>query len=297
MKTSVHAIARRCYKHRLGSLSRTFLYQLVFRLLAIAPAACALVLKYPLRHGLIASLLLYILLVLPERFCAATHMARMTRQAAGRSLHVSPYFSRLCAGMIRLGLGLLWGLPCFFFAYRTYQYVFVFPGTRFSQDFAAFGALLSPGADALMQGTVGTLAYFALLILSFFLFLYGWHRGVAYDFQMVGNVSPLRALKTARRVRRRVRWQLWRNALINSLIFLPAVVIPLLIPYLKLTPLLTGRAMEDLQLIFVFLSAGMISDGTLLLLLAAFIVLYFPLLPYRKLRNAAVVVNCYGPDR
>ena len=67
--------------------------------------------------------------------------------------------------------------------------------------------------------------------------------------------------------------------------------------YLKLLPMLTGRAMNDLQLIYVFLSAGMISDGTLYLAAAAFLLLYLPFLPYRKLRNAAAVVNCHGFKR
>ena len=83
----------------------------------------------------------------------------------------------------------------------------------------------------------------------------------------------------------------------SFLLCLPALIFPLLLPYLKLRPMLVGRAMEDLQLIYVFLSAGMVSDGTLAASLILFLALYLPFLPYRKLHNAAVVVNCYADKR
>ena len=53
--------------------------------------------------------------------------------------------------------------------------------------------------------------------------------------------------------------------------------------------MLTGKAMNDIQLLYVYLSAGIVSDGTLLLSLGIFLLLYLPLLPFRKLHNIAAL--------
>lgn len=299
MKIRAHTIALHCCLHHAGALCLMFAKQLFFRLVAWLPLAAVCLFHWPLPLSMAAliCIVLYILLVFPARFSLAFQMTCMTRQADSRSLRPSAYPTRLKAGCIRLLSGALWGLPLAFFLYRTYQYIFVFEGTRFGRDFTAIGAFLSPASTDAGKMFLGSAVFFGLLALSFFLLLYGWWRGVPFDFQMVGSIRLKTALRNARRARRRCRSALWKNACIHFLLCLPALIVPLLLPYLKLRPMLAGRAMEDLQLIYVFLSAGMVSDGTLACALALFLLLYLPLLPYRKLRNAAVVVNCYAGKR
>lgn len=246
--------------------------------------------------SLAITLVLYLLIVYPLRSRAALTLIKIVRDGSDR-LRLSAYPQLVLAGCLRLTRGALWGVPLAALLYRLYQYVFVFDGTRFSRDFTALGAFLRPAAGAEEQTYLGSLIFFGAILLCALLFLYGWWRGVPYDFQMVGSATAFRALRTARKVRRRTRGLLWKNAVLHALLCLPAIVVPLLIPYLKLRPLLTGLAMQDLQLIYVFVSSGMLSDGTLWLSLAAFLLLYLPFLPYRKARNAHVVVNCYGCKR
>ena len=91
-----------------------------------------------------------------------------------------------------------------------------------------------------------------------------------------------------------MRSALRKNALIHTLLCLPPILLPPLAPYLHLRAMLTGHAMEDLQLLYVFFQAGMVSGGVIYIAAGLFLLLYLPFLPYRKLRNAAVVVNAYA---
>ena len=199
---------------------------------------------------------------------------------------------------LRLLLGGVWGMPFAFLIYRLYQYIFVLPGSRFNHDFLAIGAFMGAASEE-MQMAVGTLVFFGLIFMSLLLFLYGWWRGAVYDFQLVGNISPIHALHNARRARRlpHVRSALRKNALIHTLLCLPPILLPPLAPYLHLRAMLTGHAMEDLQLLYVFFQAGMVSGGVIYIAAGLFLLLYLPFLPYRKLRNAAVVVNAYADVR
>ena len=113
------------------------------------------------------------------------------------------------------------------------------------------------------------------------------------------RARPIHALHNARRARRlpHVRSALRKNALIHTLLCLPPILLPPLAPYLHLRAMLTGHAMEDLQLLYVFFQAGMVSGGVIYIAAGLFLLLYLPFLPYRKLRNAAVVVNAYADVR
>lgn len=297
MKLRPHTIALHCCLHKAGTLCGMFARQLLCRIIALSPLAAVYLLHWPLAAAIPLCIGLYLLLVFPMRFQLAFQMTCMTRQAGHHGLHISPFFTVFKAGCFRLFSGALWGAPLAFFLYRTYQYIFVFEGTRFGRDFIFIGNLLSPAAVDAHKMFLGSAVFFGALILSFFLLLYGWWRGVPLDFQTVGDIRLKTMLHNARRARRRCKGALWKNVCLHFLLCLPALIFPLLLPYLKLRPMLVGRAMEDLQLIYVFLSAGMVSDGTLAASLILFLALYLPFLPYRKLHNAAVVVNCYADKR
>ena len=233
------------------------------------------------------------------RFRAALTLTRMVRLTDASGLKPASYPARVGAGVLRLLLGGVWGIPFALLLYRMYQYIFVLPGSRFNRDFLAIGAFFSASATEESQLLIGTSVFFGLIFLSLLLFLYGWWRGAAYDFQLVGSITPLHALRNARRARRlpHVRSAMRRNALVHMLLCLPAILLPPLAPYLHLRAMLTGHAMEDLQLLYVFFQAGMVSGGVIYISIALFLVTYLPFLPYRKLRNAAVVVNAYADVR
>lgn len=288
-----------CRQHP-AALILWMLRQLAVRMAALLPVFIYIFFDVlPFSAALPACLLLYLLLVYPARFRAALTLTRMVREADASALRVASYPACVAAGILRLCSGCLWGLPFAALIYRAYQYIFVLPGSRFNRDFLSIGAFLSASATEETQLLLGSIVFFGAMLLSLLLFLYGWHRGVAFDFQLVGDISPLRAWRNARRARRlpHVRHALRRNALVHSLLCLPAIVLPPLVLLAHLGSMLTGRAMEDLQLIWVFFQAGMVSGGAIYLAAALLALLYLPLLPYRKLRNAAAVVNAYAPLR
>ena len=287
------------YTRNLPGLLLWTLWQAAVRLIALSPVILSLCFSvFSVRIALVLSLLLYIFLVYPMRFRSALTLTRMVRWMDASSLRPASYLSRLGAGVIRMLSGMVWGIPFAALIYRLYQYIFVFPGSRFNQDFRAIGAFLNGSAADDTQLLIGSIVFFGMIFLSLLLFLCGWHRGVAYDFQLVGDVTPGSALRNARRVRRlpHVRRALLKCALTNALLCLPAIILPLTVPYGYLRGMLTGSPMQDLQLLAAFFRAGMISGGVVYITAAVFLVLYLPLFSYRKLRNAAVVVNAYADE-
>ena len=245
-----------------------------------------------LRAG-IAVLVLYIILVFPMRNRAALQLTRLVRLGGAENLYNSIWFQRILAGLIRLLTGILWCIPFILLMYRLYQYIFVFEGTRFSRDYIAIGSYFLKDAQDVACFNLGTTLYFSAVGIALLLAVFGWHLGVPYDFQMVGRTDAVKGFRTARKVRRVCHGKLIGAGLFHAVLLLPAVIIPVIPPYLKLRSMLTGNPMQDLQLLYVFVSAGMLSDGTILLSIALFCILYFPILPFRKAQNADIVVNCY----
>ena len=292
-----HQIALRGLQRNIGQGLLLLLVHLAARVISLAPLWLAFIIpgmKTPLslRCGLV--LLLYLLLVYPLRARAALTLTCMTRHGNNSGLRLSTYPALVGWGALRMVLGALWGVPLALLSYRLYQYFFVFSGMRYSQDFEALSAYIFPNSP---DANIGLLLYLGLMALSALLLLYGWWRGVAYDFQMVGDTTPLQALRRARRVRRRCRGKLWANACLHLPLCMLSAVVPCVIVYLGLAPMLTGYAITDIQMIFVYFSAGMFNNTNLLLSIASFLALYLPFFLYRKARNAAVVVNCYGKQR
>lgn len=244
-------------------------------------------------RAVIAVLLLYIVLVFPMRNRAALQLTRLVRLGGADNLHNSILIQRIVAGLIRLLTGLLWCIPFILLMFRLYQYIFVFEGTRFSRDFISIGSYFLKDAEDVACFNLGTTIYFSILGVTLLAAVFGWHLGVPYDFQMVGRTGAIKGLRTARKVRKVCHGKLIVAGLFHALLLLPAVIVPIIPPYLKLRSMLTGNPMQDLQLLYVFVSAGMLSDGTILLSIALFCILYFPILPFRKAQNTDIVVNCY----
>ena len=241
----------------------------------------------------IAVLIFYIILVFPMRNHAALQLTKLVRIGGAENLHNSCWIQRVFAGLIRMLTGFIWCIPFVLLIYRLYQYIFVFEGTRFSRDYIAIGSFFLRDVPDVRCFNLGMTLYFSAVAVTLLLAVWGWHLGVPYDFQMVGHTSAAKGYRTAKKVRRICHGKLIGAGLFHTLLLLPAVVVPVIPPYLKLRSILTGNPMQDLQLLYVFLRAGMLSDGTIVLSIALFCILYFPMLPFRKAQNADIVVNCY----
>lgn len=228
-----------------------------------------------------------LLLVLIVRFYITNVLLHLLDPLSPR---INPITKLILPALYRLITGILWLLPFAAVMYRFYQYIFVLPATTFTSDFTKIGAALSHDASLASQLLIGTTVFFAILFLTFIIFLYGWRRGNCFDLAQTQNASFLHSIKISRKMRRASRSRRLFNTCFHTLILLPAFIIPCLIPMRQLSPLLTGKAMNDIQLLYAYLSAGIVSDGTLLLSFSLFLVLYLPWLPFRKLHNIAAVV-------
>lgn len=200
------------------------------------------------------------------------------------------FASLLLSASYRLLTGVLWLSPLAVVLYRFYQYIFVLPATTFSSDFTRIGAFLSPDAALTSQLLIGTAVFFLLLLVASVVFLYGWRRSICFDLAQMEGLSFADSLHRAKRMRCTSRTSRFVNTILHAFILSPAIILPCALPLSQLMPLLSGKAMNDIQLIYVYLSAGIVSDGTLLLSLAIFLLLYLPWLPLRKLHNIAAVV-------
>ncbi len=286
MKKSVsyHKAALRCYRQSFFSslllcLSQALMWLVFFYGAKLAVTHLGL-------HAL-AVLVPSLILLITYRFFVAH---RLTLSLAPSAPKMKPFFRLLPAAFWRIMTGALWLLPFAGGTYRFYQYIFVLPATTFTFDFTQIGAFIAKGATNATQVLIGTGVFFAYLALSFVAFLYGWRRGNCFDVAQTVNLSFRKSLRRARIIRRRTRTARFINSILHLLMLLPAIIVPLIPPMMQLYPLLSGKAMNDVQLLYAYLSAGIVSDNTLYLSAALFLVLYLPLLPFRKLHNIAAMV-------
>ena len=237
--------------------------------------------------------IILLLLMQIYRFYMSYKLMKLVRRDDPSAIRFSSFPHLLKAACLRVLYGFIWCVPFAVIFYQLYRYVFVLPAPEWNRDFTTLGALFSPAAASHVQMYIGTAVFFVLVIASFLLFVFGWNRWKAFDFQQVANSSLKKVLRNMRFARKSAKKQLFFAFWLHVLVCLPAFVLPLILPYLKLAPLLSGKVMNDLYMIYTFLKAGFVSNGVLLLSCAAFIIFYVPFLPWRKLRNAAAVVNCY----
>ena len=203
-------------------------------------------------------------------------------------------FPRLIpAALWRFVGGAAWLFPFAAVCFRFYQYIFVFPATTFTNDFTKIGAIFAQNAALSTQLFIGSISFFTLLAITFVIFLYGWRKGICFDIAQTADLTFEKSLRKAHSVRKVTRKARAVNTLLHSLILLPAIIFPLLLPMMQLRPLLTGKAMNDIQLIYAYLKAGIVSDNTLLVSACIFLALYLPWLPFRKLHNIAILVICH----
>lgn len=221
------------------------------------------------------------------RFYITNKLYRYLRPDAPK---LKSFFKLIPSAIYRLITGVIWCSPFAALMYKFYQYVFVLPATTFSNDFTKLGAFITSASSGEIQLLIGTVVFFSALVFAMLLFLYGWRRGFSFDLAQTQPLSFRKSLQVARKMRKRSRTRRFLNTILHAVILLPAIIVPLTLPMMQLYPLLTGKAMNDVQLIYVYLSAGIVSDGTLLLSAGLFLLLYLPMLPFRKLHNIAAVV-------
>ncbi len=289
---SPHRRGWNVYTGHFASVLVLVLFQLLLRALAFAPLLYTIFTgvfpgldpEHAPAFGLLASLPLYVLIVMPFRFQAAARMAALHGQSADHSVNGRNYLSWLRAALYRLFRMLPFLLPFSAFLVLFYYYMRV-PG--FNESLLAIetaGKLI--GGDYPAGIALITLAG----ILTAALAILGWRRSLSFEHQRVPELGVHKAWREGRSLDRRRRRHIGKTFRINALLALPAFAG---VMYVIAAHLLSQK--QSGMLIFDFLKAVSVlltlsfPTETVLLLLAVTAVLWLPLLPWRKLALSAVL--------
>ena len=286
------AAAFRAVSRHPGRVLGMLAEQAAVRALAVAPLWVPLALGrdlLPFVLSVLLCLLLSLLLVFPMRSRAALTLSKLVCSRDIGRLRLARYPALVKAGCLRLFLGGLWGLPFYWLCYQVYLYFFVYDASRYGKAVQRIGETMYAVLPFIDAQTLGLFTPVFCIVLALLLFAYGWHRGVAYDFQMVGDMTAVNGLKIARRVRKNCRMKLFFNLIVSALLLLLPCAAAALVLILR-----CGGASQALMTVYLAVSTGFLGDPPAFWLAgAAFLLLYLPFLPCRKARNAAVVVNAY----
>ncbi|MBQ9195634.1 MAG: hypothetical protein IJ157_00210 [Clostridia bacterium] len=254
--------------------------------LAYAPLGLPLVfptaisIPFPLQIAL--CFIVFVFLIYPLRFFIGAKLCSLSGE--GRA---AGYLQLVIGGLLRMGAGFIWGIPFAAGIYKIYLYVFVYDASQASAKLAEIGDFLQSALPSVNQHTLGIAAVMIFLLCSLLLFMYGWHRGTCYDFLLKKDETSFSAFRIAQRIRKKAKRPLLFNSMISFLLFL--------LPCISFCAVLSWRhgglsqALMAMELLF---SAGLVLDQNALILAAgAFLLFYLPLLPFRKARNADVVMK------
>ena len=264
----------------------------VVRILGLGAALCPLLVSQgrggvlPAPLAWLCSVLLYTFLVIPMRFWGREKMRRIFFHLSEDKPFQIPYQRWLSAGLLRYLKGLLWGLP--FLACAAY-----FTIGRSRLDAKTFEAPIHWLSELLGGNVSLALAIIAALAALFgLLFAYGWWRCLAVEYLPVRSLKIKQVFHWAVRIRTNHGGELRKNAVVNFLLLLPAIVG-------------TGVVLGLYLAAAVDFSLGAQMVSTLLLrtlrsplptlqmaeLAVIFLVLYLPLCVLRKMRDAALIAH------
>lgn len=282
------AALKKCKDH-FGSLALLMLFQLLLRLIALAPAVLGFA---GVGEGVISgwlyyamSMLMYVLLVMPFRF----HAGQWLRYFAGEGLEKPdwkiPYGAWLVKGLLRLVRGLPWGIPVF--AVMGYLVIgsAVLPYNRMWQPVQNLSLIFGMEPTLLNGIVAGT----PLLLLMILIFCFGWMADLPAEYRIPGDGRWHGA------ARMKNAGRLLKNFCVNTLLFLPALagMLAVIIPYIFGNVDFSGSVLKTIRDMTNLMDqplpleiAGMLA-GILLLV-------YMPLCALRKMRNALLTDRMLG---
>lgn len=277
-KVSLGQAAWRAVKAHPARAAGEALLQVLVRAAALLPLALPMLTgqPLPLPGGAVWALtgLLYLLLVIPMRFHGGEILRYLSGPQEKKPAGGKPYWFWLRSGLLRVGRGLLWGLP---FLFCVGYFVYGHWHMPFPDMWAPVLALTLPGSAA-------------IVLASALLFAYGWWRDLPMEYLPARHLAPGEVLFFTRRIRRRDGDLLRKNTAVNMLLALPALAgfLAVLTPYvLGLLP-----ASGDVQTLILSLQTLLrqpLPAGQTAALAAVYFALYVPLCLIRKLRSAVLV--------
>ncbi len=236
--------------------------------------------------GLLLTVALFVAVVLPLRCWGGEKMRRIFFSRNQPKRAGIPYKKWLLTELLRLARGCLWGLP--FLACAAY---FVIGYVELSvtdmwRPVQNLPTLL--GMEASLQ-TGLTMAVVIMALLAA-LFAYGWWRDMPVEYLPSRSLGAVKTIHWARRMRSHHKEPLVKTTLTNILWALPgAIGLGLVIvPFLRSQVNASGAAALTSSIVHL---AGQIPQETVVAFFAVFLVIYFPLCLFRKMRSAATVAQ------
>lgn len=292
-RRSPHRRAWQVVSKKPGQVLSLLLFQLLLRAIAFIPLIYAAATStffgfnknYALALGFLFSLPLVVLLVLPFRFQAAARKAQLLGYQREAAISLKNYGIWLRAALLRLLRALPCILPFFVFA-GLYSYYMPYP------DALLPISILSDMGSVVGLGLVGGIIMTGLIgIVSVILAAWGWLQGVYFEHQDVISLGLKQASRNAKALRQRRKRTVSKTVFRNAMLCLPAIIGLLVVLGQHLGLKKTGLLVYDVisystsLILFNFPQSVMITLGIILL------VLWLPLLPYRKTALAAVMTE------
>lgn len=283
---SPHAAARYICKNNLPALLGHTLVQLLVRAIAFAPfIATFFGVTYGVQDKLASaagfglSFPLYLLIVLPMRFMMRGALLRMAKSETDKA--PLRYAAWLRFGLMRSFRALPWILPLLICIGGFYYLWNIAEATLLPR--------VIRGAGELVGGTYthGLILLTLACILSAVLCFIGWRHHLALEFLPVHTLANKDAFVRSRTLMQSQRALLAHATRVNFVIALPAVVAVLILLSIDLSGRLTGSLQFDAVIILEAVTKLKFTQNTLYLCAAALLILYVPLVPYRKAALAA----------
>ncbi len=238
--------------------------------------------------GLLSALLLvcaFLVLVfglMPGRFL----LGQALRQQESKQNRA--YTQAVKMGLVRLGRGLLHGIPVLFLLGWVLHQYHTANGQEFGRMIKRFSWFLFRAPE----NTTPDVGLFGMLVPVFLLGLYfilGWRQDMAMEYTARQDTVQ-KALMSARQVRERGEGKLWRVSLINALLcaasFAAVAAVLLLSVWSRLQA--ADGLFALMQTAFLMLDTPL-SSGTLLALALVYLLVCQPLCMIRKMRLAQAV--------
>lgn len=288
-----HSRAWRVYTQHIPRVLGLLLFQLALRLVAFAPLVYAASSgkflnfnrDYALAYGLLFSLPLYVLLVMPFRFQAAAAKAQLHGFERDSRVSIGNYLKWLPAALVRFLRALPFILPFFIFI-GLYFYYMAYP------DFIVPMLAISDLGNLIGMDFLGGVIIIGLAaLLTSILAACGWKRDIAFEHQDILTQGIRLSLQRAAALRKRRQRTINRTVLLNLLLCLPAVLGVLIALGSYLMGLRTGALSMDFLNIATRLIDLDIPQATMLIMLIVLLVLWLPVLPWRKLALSAAVLE------
>ncbi len=204
------------------------------------------------------------------------------------------YLTAVFMGLFRVLFFLPFACPAAYCGYMGYRYYFVLPMSHFSRDTLAMGARVFPFLSEPVQMLYGQYLMLVIVILSLFLLLLGGRLASALDYTAFRSGTISEAFRRSRRIFRRNGFAYVLHGLMHLVIAAFSTVVlflPFVIELAEYLNLLSGDTMTKLSMLIMFVQNSLLGPRAVPVFLVCYCFLYLPLLLFRWLHNAALMVT------